>query len=1007
MTEPTQSLVNRNNETAAMDLTNASTFIESQFPVAKVSAEAYKERKAGASQTLTGLGKWWGRKPLVLVRAILLGLLLPATGDPQKDRDVFLKLMTMDNEGLLRRKSKSIPQKQLIEDLLKMPPSTRDRFLEQVSDVWELKRLSREERRALQKLVFQRMPYSNKLRFCARPEQIDGPSPGAWEAINAHLDTDAHGLAELVAELGQRRFDHRPRVGDAFCGGGSVPFEAARLDCDAYGSDLNPVATLLTWAALNIIGGGEEVAQQVQKAQEAIFEAVDEQITTWHIEHNDRDWRADAFFYCTESTCPECGWLIPLIPNWVIAEKYNVVAERVPDPSHRCFFIEVNENVSSGRMVQAKKAGTVVNSRLNCPHCGVSTPMAVVRRHLRMWQSDDIVPRSDDIFQERLYAIRWVETYFERAVGRRRIELSQEEAEALPDFHQLLASRELKQKKRRHYSAPNALDHAREHQVLALLQERFHDWQEKGYIPSRRIESGAKTDEPIRTRGWTYWHHLFTPRQLLVHGLFLSTAWSLSSTTLLDAIWCLAVARCTDWNSKLNRVDPHRNNAKNIGEVFINQALNTLYNFAGAGFLQLRASATLRFTPYQTSLNNTKKVLPIDARDIDEICDYWITDPPYADAVNYHELSEFFLAWYERHLSRLFPGWYTDTKRALAIRGNDPITFRQSMVAAYRNLSEHMPDDGMQVVMFTHQDAAVWADLTMVLWAAGLRVTAAWTIATETDSAQKQGNYVQGTVILVCRKCSEEEPLFLDEIVPLVELEVRRQLDAMVALDDASDPNFGDADYQLAAYAAALRVLTAQPIEEINPEREILRPRAKGEPNEIEKLIKDAVKIACDHLIPRGIESYVWKTMSPMERFYLKGLEVESHGEYRNGVYQELARGFGATAYAELLADTGANETRLKTATEFERRMLSRGDFGGTLMRQALFAVYVAIKEENSRVGLNYLRTELPDYWRMREKIILLLEYLAMLRRVSNMPRWVQDAEMAEILATLVRNDHI
>src|SRR5690606_29818072 len=43
-------------------------FIEVQFPVAKLSAESYKERKAGAGQTLTGLGKWWGRKPLVLVR---------------------------------------------------------------------------------------------------------------------------------------------------------------------------------------------------------------------------------------------------------------------------------------------------------------------------------------------------------------------------------------------------------------------------------------------------------------------------------------------------------------------------------------------------------------------------------------------------------------------------------------------------------------------------------------------------------------------------------------------------------------------------------------------------------------------------------------------------------------------------------------------------------------------------------------------------------------------------
>ena len=66
------------------------TFIETQFPVSLVSKESYKERKAGASQTLTGLGKWWGRKPLILVRASILGMLMPASDNPQKDREVFL-----------------------------------------------------------------------------------------------------------------------------------------------------------------------------------------------------------------------------------------------------------------------------------------------------------------------------------------------------------------------------------------------------------------------------------------------------------------------------------------------------------------------------------------------------------------------------------------------------------------------------------------------------------------------------------------------------------------------------------------------------------------------------------------------------------------------------------------------------------------------------------------------------------------------------------------------------
>lgn len=49
------------------------SFIETQFPVSKMSKESYKERKSSQGQTITGLGKWWGRKPLVLVRAAIIG----------------------------------------------------------------------------------------------------------------------------------------------------------------------------------------------------------------------------------------------------------------------------------------------------------------------------------------------------------------------------------------------------------------------------------------------------------------------------------------------------------------------------------------------------------------------------------------------------------------------------------------------------------------------------------------------------------------------------------------------------------------------------------------------------------------------------------------------------------------------------------------------------------------------------------------------------------------------
>jgi putative DNA methylase len=75
---------------APLSLKNAPSFIEAQFPVGRLSAEAYKERKAGAGQTLTALGSYWkGRKPLILVRAVVLGTLLPATSDPARTSTSF------------------------------------------------------------------------------------------------------------------------------------------------------------------------------------------------------------------------------------------------------------------------------------------------------------------------------------------------------------------------------------------------------------------------------------------------------------------------------------------------------------------------------------------------------------------------------------------------------------------------------------------------------------------------------------------------------------------------------------------------------------------------------------------------------------------------------------------------------------------------------------------------------------------------------------------------------
>jgi len=85
-------------------LKNRPALIERLLPVQKLSIEAYKEQMANIGKTLTALGSYWkGRKPLVLNKACILGCLLPATDNPNRDLEIFEKLMAMDDESFVAR----------------------------------------------------------------------------------------------------------------------------------------------------------------------------------------------------------------------------------------------------------------------------------------------------------------------------------------------------------------------------------------------------------------------------------------------------------------------------------------------------------------------------------------------------------------------------------------------------------------------------------------------------------------------------------------------------------------------------------------------------------------------------------------------------------------------------------------------------------------------------------------------------------------------------------------
>lgn len=249
----------------------------------------------------------------------------------------------------------------------------------------------------------------------------------------------------------------------------------------------------------------------------------------------------------------------------------------------------------------------------------------------------------------------------------------------------------------------------------------------------------------------------------------------------------------------------------------------------------------------------------------------------------------------------------------------------------------------------------------------------------------------------------------MSDLYPEIQAEVKQQLETMLALDPKDDPNFGDADYNLAAYAAALRVLTGYAaIDEIDVERELRRTRKRGEQSPVTGLIERAVRIASDILFPEGLAEQEWRRLGPEERLYLKGIQVEARGESREGVYQELARGYGAAEYREMLASRTANKARLKTPSEFagrELRGLAAGGFAGSLLRQTLFAIYTTATNPDAgpRAAKEYLRRELPDYWNSRETILALLRYLTV--TPIGLAHWEGDVKAAQLLLGSVEND--
>ena len=168
--------------------------------------------------------------------------------------------------------------------------------------------------------------------------------------------------------------------------------------------------------------------------------------------------------------------MVPIAPSWVISKKLPHVCPARPGSAHKRFDIEIVTDATpedlaaaSGGTLQDgdlvyKLDGETYRTSIKTIRGDYDFPMARSANRLRRWDKADIVPRPDDIFQERLYCIQWITK------------------DTLDSFRPKF-----------YFAAPTEADFQRERKVEETVRENLADWQNEGLVPDLPIEPGEKT----------------------------------------------------------------------------------------------------------------------------------------------------------------------------------------------------------------------------------------------------------------------------------------------------------------------------------------------------------------------------------------------------------------------------------------------------------------------------------------------------------------------------------
>ena len=711
-----------------------------------------------------------------------------------------------------------------------------------------------------------------------------------------------HNLSVREQEwLNQHLVAKNPVVLDITAGGGSIPFEAGRLGFRTIANELNPVAGLILRATCEWPQKyGWELMDHFQDIKEQFLEQVRELTADLYPEepqpeaepgtpHN-TDVRAKryvwAYLFARTVTCPSCEGTIPLSPNWRLDSKGSGI-RLLPDTTSGTCSFEIVTKASD------QSPGTVSRAKATCPYpnCGATTPAGYISQEAQGGR-----------LGHQPYCIIYRDTWETKTKSGR------------------VSKRP---KTSRGFRVPTP-DDDNTAEVDIRLAEFAEPWETDSILPNEEIFRGDKTATPL-DYGMPRWRDMFSPRQLLAHGVCVQAFHDLvdedRETGKLDenrkAAWCyiaLAMDKMINRNSLITRWDSGKDivigtfDSHDFGMKWsyaemavaieglglewalddLGDCLKQIIQMTGhqqedqsnGKLMNLGREQTFTATPSQVTIGPAQDT-DLPSSSVDAI----IFDPPYHNNVNYAELSDFFYVWLKRTAGyvlsdSLLASHLTDKvneaiasparfreqaqgtgKSASALATQD---YEKKMAEIFRECRRVIKPDGIMTVMFNHKSTDAWDTLTVALIESGFGITRTWPVKTEAENAINiMGRAAaRSTILLVCRpRTTNPTP----EPWHVVESRIAQAVQADIPT--LAGYGLNPVDQYLAAFGPALQVIS----EHWGTERAVSNPDRPN--NEFAVTPTDALQVARREVLAHrtGQISQRWAESAgdPVTRFYI------------------------------------------------------------------------------------------------------------------------------------------